>query len=334
MFVLKRRFTQAKPVGNPEERRGWAAVTLAIILWASAFAGIRAALKSFDPGQLSVLRLTIASLASLAVAPFAGVRVPARRDLVALLAAALTGMAAYQLLLNTGEQTVTAGTASILVNTGPIFVALLAMRFLDERLPQRAWAGIALAFTGALLIAFGQGDGISLSTGALLVLGAAVCLATFFVVQKPLLTRYSSFEVTTYAMLAATVMLLPFAPSVPNAIAAASAQSLAAVAFFGVGASAIGLFSWAYANARLEVSRAASSLYLVPAVAIFVAWLWLGELPTLPTVIGGVVAISGVLLTSSGRRALRHTSAITLTIDEPPQTRGEPSATTTFTTRG
>jgi drug/metabolite transporter (DMT)-like permease len=319
--VLKRRFAQALTVRNPEERRGWAAAALTIVLWASAFAGIRAALKSFDPGQLSVLRLTIASIALLIVAPFAGVRVPARRDLVPLLAAALTGMAGYQLLLNAGERTVSAGTASVLVATNPIFVALMAIRFLDERLTRRAWAGIGVAFTGALIIALGQSDGISLSAGALLVLGAAVSLATFFVVQKPLLSRYSSFEMTTYATIVATVMLLPLAPSVPNATAHASASSLAAVAFLGLGASAAGFFAWAYATARLDVSRAASSLYLVPAVAIFVAWLWLGELPTLTTIIGGAIALSGVLLTSSGRRALRRTSTIAPSIADSPQTR-------------
>jgi len=276
---------------------------ITIVLWASAFAGIREALKSFDPGQLSVLRLAIASIALLAIAPFVGVRVPAKRDLFVLVAAAVTGMSGYQLLLNTGEQTVTAGTASILVNTGPIFAALLATRFLGERLNSRAWAGIAVAFTGALTIALGQSNGISLSAGALLVLAAALSLATFFVVQKPLLDRYSSFEMTTYATIIATITLLPVAPSVPNAISKASAGSLAAVAFLGLGASATGFFAWAYANARLNVSRTASALYLVPAVAVLVALLWLGELPSLITIVGGIIAISGVIVTSSGRRA-------------------------------
>jgi drug/metabolite transporter (DMT)-like permease len=289
-----------------ERRLGSLAAALTIVLWASAFAGIRAALKSFDVGELSVLRLTIASLALLAAAPFVGLRLPAGRDLIALASAALTGMAAYQLLLNSGEQTVTAGTASILVNAGPIFVALLAIRFLGERLARRAWTGISIAFLGALIIALGEGKGIAVSPGALLVLGAAVSQATFFVVQKPLLRRYSSFEVTTYAMLTSTLMLLPFAPRVPNAIAHASGQALAATAFLGLGASALGFFAWAYANARVDVSRAASWLYLVPAVAIFVAWIWLGELPTLTTLIGGLIAISGVLVTNSARRQTRQ----------------------------
>jgi drug/metabolite transporter (DMT)-like permease len=286
-----------------EQRRGWAAAALTIALWASAFAAIRAALKSFDVGELSVLRLALAALVLLAVALVAGLRLPARRDIPRLLACGLTGMAGYQLLLNAGEKSVTAGTASILVNTGPMFVALLAARFLGERLTARGWLGIALGFGGALVIAVGTGGGVSVSSGVLLVLGAAVAQATFFVVQKPLLARYSAFEITTYAMVSGAVMLLPLAPSLPGAVTHASGDALTAVGFLALGASAIGFFSWAYANARLKVTRAASALYAVPAVAILVGWIWLRELPSAVSVIGGAVALSGVLLASTGRRA-------------------------------
>lgn len=290
------------PPRVPLPSRAWAAVGLTVVLWASAFAAIRAALRSFTPIELSVLRLVAASAALLAASRFVGLRRPARADLPRIVAAGLTGMAAYQLLLNAAERSVTAGTASILVNTGPIFVALLAVRLLGERITRRDWAGIALAFAGALAIALRAGDGISLSPGALLVLGAALAQAVFFVIQKPLLSRYRSFEATTYAMVSGALLLLPFAGSVPGAARHASGQSLAAVGFLALGASALGFFSWAYANARLAVSRAASALYAVPVVAIFVGWLWLGERPAAGSLAGGAVAMSGVLLTTAGRR--------------------------------
>lgn len=285
-----------------QRTRAWTAVAVTILLWASAFAAIRAALGSFSVGELSVLRLASASLALLAAAPLLGLRPPTIADMPRIVLSGLTGMSAYQLLLNAGEQTVTAGTASILVNTGPIFVALLAIRLLGERLTPRTWIGIAVGFTGALIIALDTGEGVSMSSGALLVLAAAVAQATFFVVQKPLLGRYSSFEVTTYVMVCGAILLLPLAPSVPAALADASGESLAAVAFLALGASALGFFSWAHASARLQVSHAASGLYAVPAVAILVGWIWLNELPSAIALIGGAVAISGVLLTNTGRR--------------------------------
>ena len=278
-----------------------AAVALTVVLWASAFPAIRAALDGFSAVELSVLRLFVASLALACVAPRFEPRRPARRDIPALVAAGALGMSAYQLLLNAGEQTVTAGTASLLVSIGPIFVAVLAAVFLHERITRRAAGGIAIAFSGALIIALGQGGGVTLSSGALVVLAAALSQAAFFVLQKPLLARYTAFEVTAYAMWAGTVLLVPFGAGVPDAVAHAGAEPLLAVVLLGVGASAVGFISWAFALARMPVSTASSALYSVPVVAILVALVWLGELPSLASVLGGAVALGGVVLATAQR---------------------------------
>jgi len=132
--------------------------------------------------------------------------------------------------------------------------------------------------------------------GALLVLGAALSQAAFFIVQKPLLARYSAFEVTAYAMWIGTALLLPFGAGVPGAVLEAGAEPLLAVLLLGVGASALGFFAWAYALARMPVSTASSALYAVPAVAIGVALLWLGELPSAASIVGGALALAGVVI--------------------------------------
>jgi drug/metabolite transporter (DMT)-like permease len=275
------------------------AVAVTVVLWASAFAAIRAALAGFSAVDLSVVRLLVASLALVVAVPFVGLRRPALRDLPALVVAGALGMSAYQLALNTGERSVSAGTASLLVSTGPIFVALLASVFLRERMTRRAAAGTAIAFAGALVIALGQGGGVALSAGAVTVLGAALSQAAFFVVQKPLLARYSAFEVTAYAMWAGTALLLPFGVHVPTA----RIEPLIAVALLGVGSSAVGFIAWAYALARLPVSVASSTLYSVPVVAILVALVWLGELPSAASVVGGAIALAGVAVATRSAHA-------------------------------
>jgi drug/metabolite transporter (DMT)-like permease len=301
LLVLEDHRSDTASMPQPGYARAWGALALTIVLWASAFPAIREALRSFTAGELCALRLALASVVLLAVAPLIGLRAPARRDLPRMAIAGLIGMAAYQLLLSAGERTITAGTASILVNTAPVFVALLAIRFLGERLTTRAWFGVSLGFAGAFVIAVGSGTSASVSAGALLVLGAAIAQASFFVIQKPLLRRYTPFEVTTYAIIVGAVMLLPFAGSVPRAVADASPEALAAVLFLALGPSALGLFAWAFAIARLNVSRAASALYTVPVVAILIGWIWLDELPSAAAVAGGVVAICGVMLTNISR---------------------------------
>ena len=278
--------------------RAWAAAALVVVLWASAFAAIRAALEGFTAIELSVLRLTVASVALAAAASFVGLRRPAVRDLPAIFAAGATGMTAYQLLLNSGERTVTAGTASLLVSTGPIFVALLAALTLGERLDKRERVGLAVAFAGALVIALGQGGGVTLSEGALVVLAAAVSQAAFFVIQKPLLARYSAFELTAYAMWAGTLLILPLGGGVPRAVTHAGAEPLIAVAVLALGASAVGFFAWAFASSKLPIARLSASLYAVPVVAILVALLWLGELPSVASIAGGAIALAGVAITA------------------------------------
>ena len=279
-----------------------AALAATVLLWASAFAAIRAALEHFSASHLSVLRLLIAALALGVVGAARGVRLPARRDIPAIAAVGFAGMTAYQLLLNSGERTVPAGTAALLINISPVFTAVAASVLLHERMTRPRWIGVAIACAGASLIAVAGRDGLALEEGALLVLGAAVAQATFFVAQKPLLRRYGSLELTTWAMALGALMALPFAPGLPGAIADAPAEALAAVVFLGLGASAIGFVTWAYACAWIDVSVAAATLYSVPVVAFTVAWVWLGEEPAPMALVGGAIALVGVALVTRGAR--------------------------------
>ena len=286
------------------------ALTATVLLWGSAFAAIRAALEHFSAAHLSVLRLLVATLALCAIAAARGVRLPARRDLPAIAAVGFAGMTAYQLLLNSGERTVPAGTASLLVNLSPVFTAIGASLWLGEDMTRRRWTGVAVACGGATLIALAGDGGLSLEQGALLVLGAALVQAAFFLAQKPLLRRYGSLELTTWAMALGALMALPFAPGLPAAIGSAPPEALLAVGFLGVGASAIGFVTWAYACARVDVSVAAATLYAVPIVAFSAGWLWLGERPAALALVGGAIALAGVALVAQGERGRRRTAGI------------------------
>jgi drug/metabolite transporter (DMT)-like permease len=285
-----------------------AALLLTIVLWGSAFPAIRAALAGYSAAQLSVARLLVAAVALGLVAALRGVRLPARRDVPAIAGVGFAGMTAYQLLLNSGERTVPAGTASLLVNVSPVLSAIAAAVLLGERMTPRAKLGIGIAFSGAALIAVTGDGGRRLSSGALLVLGAAVAQATFFVAQKPLLGRYGSLELTAWAMALGALMTLPLAGGLPHAVTGAPARATLAILFLGLGASAIGFVAWAWASARLDVSTAAVTLYAVPVVATGVGWAWLGEAPRPVTVAGGAIALAGVFLAT--RSAGIHRSSV------------------------
>ena len=296
--------------GPGPDRRAVAGLAVTVVSWASAFPAIRVALPELGAAGLSGARLAIASLALLVAAPLVGVRRPAARDLPLIVLCGATGMTAYQLLLNAGERVVPAGTASLLIATAPVYAVLIAGFALGERPTRRQVGGSAVAFAGVAVIAVSRG-GVEFRTAALVVLAAAVVQGTYHAIHKPLLTRYTGFEVTCYAMWAGTVLVLPWAGALVTRLPDAGADGLAAAAFLGLVPSAIGFVTWADAVGRVDMSVAASSLYLVPVVAIAIAFVWLGEVPHAVELVGGAVAVGGVVVANrrSGQRAPR--SAVT-----------------------
>ncbi|HUN30440.1 MAG TPA: EamA family transporter [Trebonia sp.] len=272
-----------------------------VLLWAAAFPAITVAVHGLGPAGLSVARLAIASAALAVAAPFLKVRRPRPRDLPLIAVCGLAGMTAYQLLLNDGERVVPAGTASLLVATAPVYASLLAACLLGERLTRRWWAGSAIALSGTAVIAASRGIGFGAC--ALLVLGAAVVQGIFHAAQKPLLRRYTSFEVTAYAMWAGTALIAPWAPAALSALPRAGAPAIESVVFLGIAPSAAGFVLWARAMSGMSVGQAALSLYLVPAAAIVISLIWLSQVPAPAELAGGAIALGGVIVAARPQRA-------------------------------
>lgn len=270
-----------------------------VVLWASAFPGVRAALAGGYPAaHVVLLRFLVASVFFMAIAIRGRIRRPRQEDLPAILMTGFLAIAVYQLALNYGEMTVTAGVASMLINAAPIWTALLALVFLKERLQLRQWLGIAIGFFGVLLIAWGMfnGGAIELGQGVLLVLLASFAHSAAFMFQKPLLNRYTPLEFAAYEIWAGTIFLLPFFRGLHTTMKTASEPATLAVVYLGIGPAALAYTGWSWILSRLPAARAASFLYFIPACAILIAWVWLGEVPPFVSVVGGLIAVSGVAL--------------------------------------
>ncbi len=274
-------------------------LVLTLVLWSSAFAGIRVGLRGFSPGHLALLRFLVASAGFAVYALAARMRLPDRRDLPMLILSGLLGISIYHVALNMGEQTVKAGAASLLVNTQPVFAALLAPVFLGERIKPWGWLGILISFAGAAFIAVGEGGGFHMASGAALILVAAISSAFYTIVQKSLLRRYSALQFTAFAMWTGSAALLVYAPGMVKAISNAPASCIWAVVFLGVFPGALSYLGWAHVMTRLPASRAVSFFYVVPVMAVAVAWVWLGEVPGALTIVGGALALVGVSLVNT-----------------------------------
>ncbi len=276
---------------------------LTVFLWASAFAGVRAGLQGYGPGHLTVLRFIVASIALAGYAGVVRLHLPRLRDLPPLVLAGLLGITTYHLALNVGETTVTAGSAALLVNTAPVFTALLATAFLGERLRAAGWAGIGVSFFGAAIIGVGERRGLSFEPGALLLLGAAFAFSLYAILQRPYMQRYTPLQFTACAMWAGTVPLLVFLPGLFEAVRSAPASSTLAALYLGLFPSAVAYITWAHVLSRVPASTAASFLYLVSPLTIPISWLWLGETPSGLSLLGGALTLLGVVIVNTRGRA-------------------------------
>ncbi|WP_280409994.1 DMT family transporter [Nocardia brasiliensis] len=274
------------------------AAAVTVVLWASAFVFIRAAGADFSPGALAFGRLLTASIALVLILLIKGEGWPARGAWPGIVVSGVLWFGVYMVALNWGEQYVDAGTAAMVINIGPVLIALLSGLVLREGFPARLMAGIAVSFTGAVVVGLSNSDaGSSAVLGVVLCLTAAAAWAVAVVAQKPALAHASALQVTTGGCVIGTIACAPFAGQLLTEAAAAPLSSTLSVLYLGVFPTALAFTTWAYALARTTAGKMGVTTYVVPALVVVMAWLALGEVPAPLAIVGGLLCLSGVAIT-------------------------------------
>lgn len=288
------------------------ALLLLAVLWGSAFPMIKLGLEGLSAPHLTLARHLVASACFVPFLVLTGRRLwPERRDLAYFLLIGTLGIGIYHLALNLGELRVSAGAASLIIATAPAITAIMAYLIVGDRMPALGWLGSAVSFLGVVLIVLGDGSGIGVNPFALLILLSAIVTSLFFVLQRPLFARYRPVEVTAFATWGGTVPLLLFLPGLAADVASAPAQALLATGYLGVFPSALAYTLLAFALSVAPVTQVTAFLYSIPVFSLLFSFLFLGEVPSELTLLGGAVAIAGIVIVNVAKsREARRPPAV------------------------
>lgn len=287
-------------------------VTTIVLIWSGSFIFIRVALTEIPPATLALARFFVASPVLVGLTFLTWKRgnltkVDWKRDFILFTALSLSGVTLLYVLQFYSLKFVTSTVGSILISLNVVFTALLSSAFLKESMTKRKLGGVLLAFAGVVVLAT-EGklvfeSGSFQPIGTLLMLGAAFCWATYSILSKKVLDRYSATAATSVAFCLGTLYLVPFAmaESPLGPLANASWIAWISILYLAVPSSAIAYLLWNYMLAKVDVTKLTVSLYAIPIPTAIFSYLFLNETITQSLVFGGALVIAGIYLTESSR---------------------------------
>lgn len=281
------------------------------VIWGVNFSVIKVALEELDPFVFNALRFPLAAAVLLGLLRLTRGRrwidMPDRDDRVRLVVLGLVGNVLYQVLFIVGVDRTTAGNASLLLATTPVWTLMLSVLMGHERPPAMVWVGVTGTLGGMVLVVLG-GAGVALGSdhlaGDLLMVGASMTWSVYTVGSRDLVMRYGALPVTAWTLWAAVpgLVLLGLPGLLTLEAGTVSGKAWIAVVYAGVLAISVAYVIWYRGVRHLGNARTAVYSNLVPVAALAVAWLWLGEVPTPLQGAGALVVLAGLTLTRTARR--------------------------------
>ncbi|MDP2619077.1 MAG: DMT family transporter [Hyphomicrobiales bacterium] len=290
----------------------WLLLAGLVLFWGSSFALTKIAVASIAPLWVVALRLGIAAVLLSAVALTRGLRVPGDwRSWTWFGWLALTGSFAPFLLISWGTQYIDSGLAGILISAVPIFVVSFGHVMLpDEPMNRFKVAGFTLGMVGVValigpdrLMHFATG-GIAL-LAEMAVLAATVSYALQAVTARLMRPMSVTIRAASVLMVSAAFSLGMALTLSPNGLAAATPGALAATVGLGVFPTALGALALFRLLDRAGAGFVSTSNYLIPAVAVLIGTVFLGEQLEWRALAGLALILAGIAL-SERRRALRR----------------------------
>jgi drug/metabolite transporter (DMT)-like permease len=279
-------------------------------LWGVTFTAGKVAAGEASPFNATLWRFVLAGLVLVPMAvkaakgkPYLGL---SWASLPALILSGLSGLVLYNFFFLNGLRLIPASRASVVVCGSPALIYLGSVLFYGERLRAISVGGIALSIFGtAWAVSSGRPWELwatGLSRGDLIMLMCPFCWATYSLLAKKVLKRDTPLAANAWSCLAATLMMAAIVPASGGSLGEAAGYGLwtwVAIAFLGLGGSALAFTLFYQGILALGPHRAASFINLVPIFGILSGWLVLGETPGLSLFVGLAMILFGIRLVQS-----------------------------------
>ncbi|WP_151746492.1 DMT family transporter [Acinetobacter soli] len=274
----------------------YACIALTVLCWGYSPIGVHSALMAYRPEQIALLRFILASLFLLVLVAKKGIQPLKIKDLPALGILGIFSVTLHHLLINAGQQYVSAVASSILSQSIPLFTLLISAFVLKQRIQLKQWGCILLGLVGAVLVITADRGVEPPSLYSLFIVLAAVAWAIYFNLYKKFALNYDVLSMMCYVIWLGTLPLLLFSSHLPQAVMAASWQANLSIVLLGIFPSALAHVLWGSVLKTLPLTQASSFLYCTPLVAIALGLIMTGERPSLGVLIGGAVIIMSLII--------------------------------------
>ncbi|HEX5165764.1 MAG TPA: DMT family transporter [Thermomicrobiales bacterium] len=287
--------------GSQRRWVGAACLLGAALIWGFVPTSTRYVVQTLSPGNILLARFLVGAVAAVILFSLFKAPLPPRKLIPHAVALGLLGQLGFNVPLAYGIQHVEAGTAALISGLSSVFIAVLAVPVLGERLQGRVVVGLLLALSGSVVVSIMSGGDVSLSRdqafGSLLVLLSATLWAVYSVFVKPWLGRIPPTSIPMLGSIAGLPLMLPLGASgMREGLGDLTWTGWLGVAQFTVAASVVAPILWAVGLQRGEASRAGLYLYLTPLFGVIISAILLKEPVTLGTIAGGGLIVAGVVL--------------------------------------
>ncbi len=276
------------------------------VIWALNFSVIKVTLEEIDPFSFNALRYVFAALILITVTKWRGFNIFVKKEhLLPLIGVGIVGNLVYQVVFIVGVNLTNAANSAVILGTIPVWIALFAHIFTDEKLNFNKLIGMLSAFLGVGLIIFGREGGFSFNSsnalGDLIVLGSAIAWATYTILSKKYLKLYNSSQYSAFISLVGVVgLLIVGAPSlIKTDFSSISMAGYGGILYSGILSVGLAYLIWNRGVHLIGAIKTAAYQNLVPVLGLIFGIVLLGETLSLIQYVGCFFVIFGIVSTQA-----------------------------------